>query len=102
MAQSGVLWVPRIQLIRGFVHTMTMTDLSIGGGQTAAQVSFTAGRSGRWKLIPADLRIDPSALRPRHAGACRHPRLLRAASKEPMPASAGMTGWVSPKSQSFG
>jgi len=52
MAQSGVLWVPRIQLIRGFDHTMITTDLSIGGQETLAQVSFTAGRSSRWKLIP--------------------------------------------------
>src|SRR5580698_9417100 len=56
MAQSGVLWVSRIQLIRGFAHTMMTTDLSIGSRQTVAgretvpPVSFTAGRSCRWKL----------------------------------------------------
>jgi len=58
MAQSGVLWVPRIQLIRGFDHTMITTDLSIGGQETLAQVSFTAGRSSRWKLIPAVVNTD--------------------------------------------
>jgi hypothetical protein len=58
MAQSGVLWVPRIQLIRGFAHTMMTTDLSIGGQQTVAQVSFMAGRSIRWKLIPTLRLMD--------------------------------------------
>jgi hypothetical protein len=58
MAQSGVLWVPRIQLIRGFVHTMTMIDLSASGRERIAQVSFTAGRAVRWKLIPGFAPID--------------------------------------------
>ena len=37
MAQSGVLWVPRIQLIRGVLqaHTMMTTDLSAGMGRRA-------------------------------------------------------------------
>jgi hypothetical protein len=37
---------------------MITTDLSIGGQETLAQVSFTAGRSSRWKLIPAALAVD--------------------------------------------
>ena len=54
--------MPRIQLIRGFVHTMTMTDLSVGGQERLARVSFTAGRVLRWKLIPQAVK---SALCPR-------------------------------------
>jgi hypothetical protein len=65
MAQSGVLWVPRIQLIRGFVHTMTMTDLSVGGRETVAGV----------KALPCGirLRLHDRAGMPRFSTARKRP-----------------------------
>jgi hypothetical protein len=45
LAQSGVLWVSRVQLIRGLAGTINTADLSADDNGTVAQVSFTAGRA---------------------------------------------------------
>ena len=62
MAQSGVLWVPRVQLIRGLTRTMNMADLSADGRSIMPQVSSTVGREFRWKLIPTDAKLEESAI----------------------------------------
>ena len=51
MAQSWVLRVPRVQLIRGLARTKTTTDLSAGQGKLLPAVSSTKGRPRQWQLI---------------------------------------------------
>src|SRR3954452_13358362 len=52
MAQSGVLRVPRVQLIRGLTRTKKTANLSADSQQSLPQVSSTAGRHPGGKLIP--------------------------------------------------
>src|SRR3954454_8954723 len=51
MAQSGVLRVPRVQLIRGLARTKKTANLSADSQQSLPQVSSTAGRHPGGKLI---------------------------------------------------
>jgi len=43
MAQSGVLRVPRVQLIRGLARTKETANLSAASQQSLPQVSSTVG-----------------------------------------------------------
>ena len=56
MAQSGVLWMPRVQLIRGLARTMRTANLSASGRKTMPQVSRPAGRPSGAELIPSGHR----------------------------------------------
>ena len=47
MAQSGVLRVPQVQLIRGLARTMKTANLSADSRQTVPQVSSTVGLTFR-------------------------------------------------------
>ena len=58
MAQSGVLRMPRVQLIRGLARTIEEADLSADDRQTVPQVSSTAGRHSGVELIPAASEVD--------------------------------------------
>ena len=58
MAQSGVLRMPRVQLIRGLARTIEKADLSADDRQTMPQVSSTVGRCFGGELIPAALTND--------------------------------------------
>ena len=49
MAQSGVLRVPQVQLIRGLARTMKTANLSADSRQTVPQVSSTVGLTFRWQ-----------------------------------------------------
>src|SRR3982750_2044175 len=50
MAQSGVLRVPRVQLIRGLARTKETANLSADSQQSLPHVSSTAGRAPREKI----------------------------------------------------
>jgi len=50
MAQSGVLRVPRVQLIRGLARTKETANLSAASQQSLPQVSSTVGRHPGEKL----------------------------------------------------
>jgi hypothetical protein len=60
LAQSGVLEVPRVQLIRGLVRTRTTTDLGAGDALLRCHRfhSLWVGAAGA-KLIPACLVENP-------------------------------------------
>src|SRR3954453_12139140 len=58
MAQSGVLRVPRIQLIRGLARTKKTANLSADSQKSLPQVSSTAGRHPGEKLIPTRVKAD--------------------------------------------
>jgi len=67
MAQSGVLRMPRVQLIRGLARTIEKADLSADDRQTMPQVSSTVGRHSGGELIrrltDKNLSISPLARR---------------------------------------
>src|SRR3954453_20592927 len=58
MAQSGVLRVPRVQLIRGLARTKKTANLSADSQQSLPQVSSTAGRHPGGELIPTRVKAD--------------------------------------------
>src|SRR4051812_1328942 len=74
MAQSGVLRVPRVQLIRGLARTKKTANLSADSQQSLPQVSSTAGRHPGGKLIPTRTEDHALAQSTRNAGQSR--RLL--------------------------
>jgi len=71
MAQSGVLRMPRVQLIRGLARTMKTANLSADSRQTVPQVSSSAGRRPGVELIPSFVKNDPRPSRPSWPGLSR-------------------------------
>src|SRR3954471_24489246 len=58
MAQSGVLRVPRVQLIRGLARTKETVNLSAASQQSLPHVSSKAGRHPGDDLIPTRVKAD--------------------------------------------
>src|SRR3954447_15651339 len=77
MAQSGVLRVPRVQLIRGLARTKETANLSANSQQSLPQVSSPVGRHSGEKLIPAAVLLDPVCVQARRSLA----RCLRAGKR---------------------